>query len=522
MNDSAKHSDAEDWISVALPIPRHWVYADFEHVIENISLNNIKIPQKEYLASGRYPVIDQGARLVGGYTDATDKVVSDDRAMIIFGDHTKCFKYVSFPFAPGADGIKALRPKYPINEKYAYYACLSLRLPDRGYSRHYSFLKKSKFPLPPVGEQGRIVSKIEELFSELDKGVESLKTARKQLKVYRQALLKNAFEGKLTAQWREQNKDKLQTADQLLARIRSEREIHYQQQLEEWKAAVKNWEAKGRPGKKPSKPRAVRYLPEFSQDDLAILPTPSTGWTWVKIDRLCEHGQSAIKAGPFGSSLKKEFYTPSGYKIYGQEQVISGDPRFGDYFISESKFLELESCKIKPADILISLVGTVGKILILPEDVAPGIINPRLIKFSPNTKIYNPAFFKYYFESSFVRGLYKARTHGATMDVMNLSILQSLPFPLCSLEKQAEIVDEVAAIDSEIENLESSIETQSLVASSLRQSILKKAFSGQLVEQYLNDEPASVLLERIRAEEASRLARSPKRKPRRINEHVSR
>ena len=100
-------------------------------------------------------------------------------------------------------------------------------------------------PVAPLNEQCRIVAKIEELFSELDKGVESLKTARTQLKVYRQALLKHAFEGKLTAQWREENKDKLEKPEQLLARIKQEREARYEQQLQEWKAAVKNGMQKG-------------------------------------------------------------------------------------------------------------------------------------------------------------------------------------------------------------------------------------------------------------------------------------
>ena len=98
-------------------------------------------------------------------------------------------------------------------------------------------------PIPPAAEQRRIVAKIEELFSELDKGIESLKAARAKLNIYRQAVLKHAFEGKLTAQWREENKDKLETPEQLLARIKQEREARYEQQLQEWKAAVKEWEA---------------------------------------------------------------------------------------------------------------------------------------------------------------------------------------------------------------------------------------------------------------------------------------
>ena len=95
-------------------------------------------------------------------------------------------------------------------------------------------LKSITLPVPPVAEQRRIVAKIEYLFSKLDKGMESLKTARAKLDVYRQAVLKHAFEGKLTAQWREENKDKLETPEQLLARIKQEREARYEQQLQEW------------------------------------------------------------------------------------------------------------------------------------------------------------------------------------------------------------------------------------------------------------------------------------------------
>ena len=101
------------------------------------------------------------------------------------------------------------------------------------------------------------------------------------------------------------------------------------------------------------------------------------------------------------------------------------------------------------------------------------------------------------------------------MDVMNLSLIQSLPFPLCSPKEQEIMVAEIEAIDMEIENLEKSMGEQLLLTNSLRQSILKKAFSGQLVPQDPNDEPASVLLERIRAEKAKQTPKPRrKRKPR--------
>ena len=141
----------------------------------------------------------------------------------------------------------------------------------------------SSFCLPPfsLSRQRRIVAKIEELFSELDKGVESLKTARAKLNVYRQAVLKHAFEGKLTAQWREENKDKLEKPEQLLARIKQERAARYEQQLKEWKVAVKTWEENGNPGKKPARPRMPKSVSTMAEEEIARLEALPSGWLWL-------------------------------------------------------------------------------------------------------------------------------------------------------------------------------------------------------------------------------------------------
>jgi type I restriction enzyme, S subunit len=136
----------------------------------------------------------------------------------------------------------------------------------------------------------------------------------------------------------------------------------------------------------------MKIIKSLTETELAELPKLPEAWKWVNIEPLVEDRKNSIKAGPFGSSLKKEFYMPNGFKIYGQEQVISGDCTYGDYFISEEKYKELESCKVKPFNILISLVGTIGKVLILPENCEDGVINPRLIKISLNRNYYWPVF----------------------------------------------------------------------------------------------------------------------------------
>lgn len=156
-----------------------------------------KIKQKEYQNTGLYPIIDQGTKLIGGYTNDKNKVIVCDHPVIIFGDHTKCVKYIDFEFAAGADGIKVLSPKSNVLPKFLFYGTLYLtfKIVDKGYARHYQYLEKNDFPLPDLQEQDRIVSRIEELFSELDKAVETLQTTKKQLTVYRQAVLKEVFSG---------------------------------------------------------------------------------------------------------------------------------------------------------------------------------------------------------------------------------------------------------------------------------------------------------------------------------------
>ena len=137
-------------------------------------------------------------------------------------------------------------------------------------------------PVPPLNEQRRIVAKIEELFSELDKGIESLKAARAKLNIYRQAVLKHAFEGKLTAQWREENKDKLETPEQLLARIKQEREAR----CEKATSGVEDC-CKGMGGKAVSQARSRRGqewpkpVLTMAEEEIAHLESLPSGWLWL-------------------------------------------------------------------------------------------------------------------------------------------------------------------------------------------------------------------------------------------------
>lgn len=170
----------------------------YKSLVKKVSIPaDKKTKQKEYETTGQLAIVDQGKKLIGGYTNNLDMLLKCTLPVIVFGDHTCAVKCVNFPFGAGADGIKVLSPKEGVLPKYLFYGTqyLTLRFPDKGYARHYQHIEKMDIPFPPLEEQHRIVSRIEELFSELDKGVETLQTIKQQLAVYRQAVLKEAFEG---------------------------------------------------------------------------------------------------------------------------------------------------------------------------------------------------------------------------------------------------------------------------------------------------------------------------------------
>jgi len=319
-------------------------------------------------------------------------------------------------------------------------------------------IEETPFRFPSPDDQRRIVAEIEKQFTRLEAGVAALRRVQANLKRYRAAVLKAACEGRLVPTEAElaktgKRKAKFETGKELLARILAERR--------------KNWQGRGK-YKEPAAPEppADVELPE--------------GWVWTGFEQLADGTKNAIKAGPFGSSLKKSVYTRSGFKIYGQEQVIRGDPYFGDYFISQELFEQLQSCEVKPGDILISLVGTTGKVLILPDDSAPGIINPRLLKLSLTRSGVNPKFIKILLESATTRAFFKLAAHGGTMEILNLGILKTLPIALPPLAEQTRIVAEVERRLSVVEELAAVVSANLRRAVRLRQSVLQKAFTGEL------------------------------------------
>lgn len=346
------------------------------------------------------------------------------------------------------------------------------------------YLGACKIPVPPTAEQHRIVAKIEELFSELDQGVTSLKTARDQLKVYRQSLLKSAFEGKLTADWRAAHRDQLETATALQQRIARERQARYQQQLADWQSA----------GQIGSKPKAPKPPPPLTAEELTKLPQLPRGWVWVKLGDLAW----SVKDGPHFSPTYSETGVP----------FISGGnvrPEGVDFTKAKSISPELHKelskrCKPERGDLLYTKGGTTGIARVNTYDIDFNVwVHVAVLKL---TGAVLPFYVQHALNSSFCYSQAQKYTHGVGNQDLGLTRMVNIVLAVCSLSEQQEVIQVVDDKMSVIDQLDQTLAAALQQADALRQSILRKAFCGQLVAQDANDEPAAVLLERIRAERA--------------------
>lgn len=364
--------------------------------------------------------------------------------------------------------------------------------------------------LPPLKEQKRIVTKIEELFSELDSGIASLKTAQEKLKVYRQAVLKHAFEGKLTTQWREDNKDKLETPEQLLTRIQQEREARYQAQLAEWETAVEKWEADGKEGKKPSKPSAFKPMQDITDEEINKLPVLPNGWIYARLAEISTIGS--------GMSVSKDRKLNNPVTV---PYLRVANVQRGKLDLTEIKSMQveqdaLEDLRLAKWDVLFNEGGDrdkLGRGWIWENQIDPCITQNHVFKASPLIKSEYHSKFISHWGNSFGKDYFeKGGKQTTNLASINKTVLSNFPVPLLPFNEQEKIIEMLDDTMSQIDVMETELENGIHRAEILRQSILKKAFSGQLVPQDPNDELASELLARIQAEKAAALAQ-PKPTP---------
>lgn len=144
-----------------------WEWKEFEDCIERVKYTT-KIPSKDYLQEGEFPIVSQEDCLISGYWNDRSDLFKVTKPIVIFGDHTKVLKYIDFDFVLGADGVKILCPKDYLNAHFFFYFLKSVNFDNLGYARHYRLLKELSVPIPSLSEQKRIVKFLDEEFSKID------------------------------------------------------------------------------------------------------------------------------------------------------------------------------------------------------------------------------------------------------------------------------------------------------------------------------------------------------------------
>lgn len=406
-------------------------------------------------------------------------------------------------------GFKSFVPNDGLSSDYLYYWLTSAKQHAEALASGTTFLELSgakaaliPLPLAPAAEQTRIVAKLEELLSDLDAGVAELKAAQKKLAQYRQSLLKAAVEGALTAEWRQHNTP-AETGAQLLERILIERRARWEaKQLAKFKEQ----------GKTPPKDWQKKY-PEPAAPDTSDLPMLPQGWVWASIAQIASDERYSLAIGPFGSNLKVPDYREAGVPLVFVRNIRSGNYG-GAYtkYVTPEKAEELSAHSIDVDDVLITKMGEPpGDADVYPEGQPPAVITADCIKVRCWPGLVRPGFLKATVNSYIGRHQIEPMTQGVAQKKVSLGRFASLAVPVPPIQEQDRLLALVSAADSEAVAQEAAIALSLKQSTAQRQNILRAAFAGQLVPQDPNDEPASVLLARIRAERAAQV---PARKPR--------
>ena len=328
-----------------------------------------------------------------------------------------------------------------------------------------SKLRELSIPLPPLPEQRRIVSKIDELFSDLDVGVSSLKKAKAELARFRQSVLSHAFSGKLTAGWRKTHRNELGPATALLERIRAERR------------------------KNPK----TKYK-DMSPTEASDLPELPEGWEWTNVGEIAE----SMKNGIYKA---REFYNDDGVACLRMYNIEEGKIIWKNIKRMNLTKEEVEEYGLEPGDILVNRVNSrelVGKAAPIPLGLEKCVYESKNIRLRLQKEYAETKYVSYWFQIYSQKYFNRNAQQTVGMASINQEQISAMPIPLSSLQEQQLIVSEIDRRFSIIDSMEKTIDQSRIEANRLRQSILKRAFEGKLVPQDPRDEPANILLEKIK------------------------
>lgn len=367
-----------------------------------------------------------------------------------------------------------------------------------------TLVRDIKIPLPPKAEQDLIVSRIKYFLEKLENGICSLEYAQEQLKTYKQSLLKNAFSGELTKQWR--NESSPEPAEKVLKQIKENCKERYNQDVYNWLLQVKEWESKGKKEKKPNKPILPPTFPNLEDEYLKKLPLIPDSWKWVRNSELLYYVTS-------GSRDWKKYYSKSGAYFIRTQDIKSYSLDLGNVaFVNLPPNIEGTRSLVEKGDLLMTITGAnVGKVAFVNNDIPEAYVSQSVALMKPINISLAP-YLKLYFQSEIYGGkMISELVYGVGRPVLSLENMREVPVPLCSFEEQKEITSKIELQFSTLDNIESTIDSIIKQSKDLCHSILNKAFKGKLVAQVPNSKPAIELLKLVYAKREV-LEKEPKRK----------
>lgn len=323
------------------------------------------------------------------------------------------------------------------------------------------YLNELVVPVAPLAEQRSIVSTIETNFSQLDAAIGSLERAKANVKRARTSVLKAAVEGRLVpteaALARARSRD-YEPASTLLIRVHSERRAR--------------WSESGGKGRYdefvPPKVNS-RFLPD--------------GWTWATVEQLASDEPRSIQSGPFGSSLLHSEFQAEGKLVIGIDNVQDGYFSPGSQNrISEAKYEQLAKYAARPRDLAITVMATIGRCCVIPLNVEPAIITKHIYRVTVDDRLCVPEYIMAVIRSPWGRENLLMESKGQTRPGLNGTIIKAFVVPVPPIAEQRRIVAEVDRRLSVLGALDATLDATLARCTKLRQSILKRAFEGKLVQ----------------------------------------
>lgn len=462
-------------------LPSGWRWVRLPEIYYSISPSSNKLLSSAVEVEGRYPVVDQGQRPIAGYTNDQSLLIHIPGPVIVFGDHTKVIKHIDFDFVAGADGTKILRPVLQ-DEKFFAFQLWSFNLEDRGYARHFKVLNAQLYALPPLAEQSRIVTRVEELMRLCD-----ALEAKGKLEAAQHAQLVSTLLGTLTAS----------TTPQELAEHWQRVARHFDLLLDRPAAidaleqtllqlAVRGLLVPQDPSDKPAsellkrirtekdrlmaegKIKRDKPLPPITDEEKPFeLPV---GWEWVRLGDIVfvSSGVTLGRKTPIATPVSLPYL-----RVANVQRWHLNLTSMKEIVVDQT---ELQRFQLQSGDLLITEGGDwdkVGRTAIWNDEIATCLHQNHVFKARGITSDWNAVWAELFLNSAVARSYFASSAKQTTnLASINMTQLKDCAFPMPPLAEQSRIVTRVTALRCLCADLRQRLAEREAVQSRLAEALV--------------------------------------------------